>query len=185
VWTGNDDERNRPASVGKVDPHTNQLVGTVEARSPQSITFGHGAVWVADHAGLLVKIDPETVRVLASERLQFGAHGVIATKWAVYVADAHDHRLLVADPRTARIRRVVDLPIGPIYPVLGGGSLWTTSETTWSDPSLEDDRVARIDPRTLRVVQTLHLGSNAPSLTFGFGSVWVALRSGVVERLRR
>jgi hypothetical protein len=41
-----------------------------------------------------------------------------------------------------------------------------------------DDRVMRIDPRTLRVMQTLRLGGNVPSLTFGLGSVWAAVRTG-------
>src|SRR5213596_1019165 len=122
VWTGNDDERNKSSSVSKIDPATNQVVGTVTGLgSPQSIAFGNGAVWVADHTGWLVKIDPRTLRVLARQRLDFGPHGVIATRHAVYVADAHGGRLLAADPQTARIRRIAQLSIGPIYPSVRGG----------------------------------------------------------------
>jgi DNA-binding beta-propeller fold protein YncE len=99
VFTGNDDERDRRgATVSKLDPGTNRLVGRPLALgSPQSIAFGDGAVWVADHAGWLVKIDPRTLRVAARQRLDFGPHGVVA------------------------------LPVGPIYPAAGAGSIWSAS----------------------------------------------------------
>jgi DNA-binding beta-propeller fold protein YncE len=182
VWTGNDDERNESGSVSKIDPASNRVVGNVLGLgSPQSIAFGQGAVWVADHAGWLVKIDPTTLRIVARRRLDFGPHGVIVTADAVYVADAHGRRLLEADPETARVRRIVELSVGPIYPAIGAGSIWSSSAAVW-DGTAEEDRVVRIDPRTLRIVQTLRFGGAVPSLAFGFGSVWAAVRSGSVVR---
>jgi hypothetical protein len=139
-------------------------------------------VWDADHAGFLIKIDPRTMRAVARTRLDFGPHGVIATRRTVYVADAHGDRLIIADPHTARVERVKNLPIGPIYPVMGGGSIWTVSEEGW-DVDMDEDRVVRIDPTTLRIQQTIHLGSNGLSVAFGFGSAWVALRDGHVVRV--
>jgi virginiamycin B lyase len=184
VWTGNDDERNAHGSVSKIDPRTNRVVATVGGLgSPQSIGFGAGAIWVADHDGWLVKIDPRTVRVVARHRLDFAPHGVVATTDAVFVADAHGSRILEADPETAKTRRVVSLPIGPIYPAVGAGWLWTSSAATWEDPSTKDDRVVRIDPATLRVVETLHLDANVAAVAFGFGSVWATLPTGQVVRL--
>jgi hypothetical protein len=44
--------------------------------------------------------------------------------------------------------------------------------------------VLRIDPRTLGGVQVLHLGGNVPSVTFGLGSVWAAVSTGAVVRIR-
>jgi DNA-binding beta-propeller fold protein YncE len=173
VWTGNDDERNRSGSVSKIDPATNHVVGNLTGLgSPQSIAFGHGAVWVADHAGWLVKIDPERLKVIARRRLDFGPHGVVATPHAVYVADAHGGRLLQADPETAKVKRIVELSPGPISPVVGAGWIWSSSAEAWGGTT-KDDRVLRIDPRSLRIVQVLHLGGNVPSVGFGFGSVWV------------
>jgi virginiamycin B lyase len=182
VWTGNDDERNESGSVSKIDPATNRVVGNVRGLgSPQSIAFGQSAVWVADHAGWLVKIDPTTLKIVARRRLDFGPHGVVVTAHAVYVADAHGGRLLEADPRTVRVRRIVDLPLGPIYPAVGAGSIWSSSAAVW-DGTTEDDRIVRIDPRTFKIVQTLHLGGNVPSVAFGFGSVWAAVHGGSVVR---
>jgi DNA-binding beta-propeller fold protein YncE len=180
VWTGNDDERNQGGSVSKIDPATNRVVGNLAGLgSPQSIAFGHGAVWVADHAGWLVKIDPATLKVIARRRLDFGPHGVVVTVHAVYVADAHGARLLEADPQTAKVRRIAELSPGPIHPVVGAGWIWSSSAAAWDDTA-EDDRVMRIDPRTLRIVQTLQLGGNVPSVAFGFGSVWVPVGTGSV-----
>jgi streptogramin lyase len=113
VWTGNDDERNSQGTVARLDPAGNRVVGNpiVVARpsSPQSIVFGGRALWIADHAGWLVKVDPTRFRVVTRRRLAFGPHGVAATERAVFVADAHGNRLLRADPRTAKISRIAKL----------------------------------------------------------------------------
>jgi DNA-binding beta-propeller fold protein YncE len=188
VWTGNDDERNDGGSITRIDPADNRLVGAplVPARSssPQSISFSGGALWVADHAGWLVKIDPATFTVVARERLRFGPHGVVATKHAAYVADAHANRLLEADPRTAKIRREAKLSPGPIFPVFGAGSLWSSSAGQWSgETGRRDDRVLRIDPESLEIAELVHVGGSVPSVAFGFGSVWAADNVGRVVRI--
>jgi len=185
VWTGNDDERYQGgATVSKVNPRTNRVVGDpLVLGSPQSIAFGHGALWVADHTGWLVKIDPGTFKVVARQRLDFGAHGVVVTDDAVYVADAHGSRLLEADPKTAKVRRVARLPVGPIYPAVGAGSIWSSSAGVWEDEAAQDDRVVRIDPKTLAIAETFHVGGNASAVAFGFGSLWAALQTGQVVRI--
>jgi DNA-binding beta-propeller fold protein YncE len=180
VWTGNDDERNHTGSVSKIDPASNHVVGTLSGLgSPQSIAFGQDAVWVADHAGWLVKIDPERLKVIARRRLDFGPHGVVAAAHAVYVADAHGGRLLEADPETVKVERIVELSPGPIAPAVGAGWIWSSSAEAWGGTT-RDDRVLRIDPATLRIVQVFHLGGNVPSVAFGFGSVWVPVGTGSV-----
>lgn len=63
----------------------------------------------------------------------------------------------------------------------GEPSVGDRSAAVW-DGETEDDRVVRIDPRTLRIVRTLHLGGAVPSVAFGFGSVWAAVRGGSVVR---
>jgi len=99
VFTGNDDERTGvgPPSRSWTPGPTVWSAGRWPSAGPQSIAFGEGAVWVADHAGWLVKIDPRTLRVAARQRLDFGPHGVVA------------------------------LPVGPIYPAAGAGSIWSAS----------------------------------------------------------
>jgi DNA-binding beta-propeller fold protein YncE len=185
VWTGNDDERyQRGATVSKVDPRSNRVVGKpLVLGSPQSIAFGHGALWVGDHAGWLVKIDPTTFKVVARQRLDFGPHGIVVTDDAVYVADAHGSRLLEADPTTAKVQRVTELPIGPIYPAVGAGGIWSSSAAAWERDAAQDDRVVRIDPKTLAIAETFHLGGNVSAVAFGFGSLWAALQTGQVVRL--
>jgi hypothetical protein len=186
VWTGNDDERYQAgATVTKLDPRTDRLVGApLVLGSPQSIAFGAGAVWVADHTGWLVKIDPRTMKILARRRLGFGPHGVVVTAGAVYIADAHGGRLLRSDATTGTTNRVRHLPIGPIYPVAGARSIWSGSAAAWADPTADDDRLVRIDPRSLKVQATFHLGSNVTALAYGFGSVWAAVANRQVVRLR-
>jgi DNA-binding beta-propeller fold protein YncE len=148
VWTGNDDERyQRGATVSRLNPRTNRVVGRpLVLGSPQSLAFGHGALWVADHTGWLVRIDPATCKVLARQQLGFGPHGGVVADDGVYVADAHGGRLLEADPATAALRRVARLPIGPIYPAVGAGSIWTGSAATsqrWRSASAASGRRSR------------------------------------------
>jgi hypothetical protein len=102
---------------------------------------------------------------------------------AVYVADAHGSRLLEADPRTAAVRRVARLPIGPIYPAVGAGSIWSSPAAVWQDETAQDDRVVRIDPKTLAVAETFHLGGNTSAVASGFGSVWATVATGQVVRI--
>lgn len=185
VWTGNDDERNATGSVSKIDPATNRVLGTVsDLGSPQSIAYGQGAVWVADHTGWLVKIDPRSLEVVARTRLRFGPHGVVATQRAVYVADAHAYRLLEFDPVTLERRRVVRLSAGPVYPAAGAGLIWTGSARIWNDYTVEDDRVEGVSEATLSTVETLRVGGNVPGVAFGFGSVWAARADGPVVRIK-
>jgi DNA-binding beta-propeller fold protein YncE len=189
VWTGNDDGRYRRGStVAKLDPADNRVVGAPIAiggrEGPQSIAFGGGALWVADHSGWLVKVDPVASKVVARRRLKFGPHGVAVRHDAVYVADAHANRLLEADPETARIRRIVKLSPGSIFPVVGAGSIWSSSAAAWTGPyDRRDDRVLRIDPATLKVAEVIHVGGNVPSVAFGFGSAWAADQDGRVVRI--
>jgi DNA-binding beta-propeller fold protein YncE len=184
LWTGNDDERYKAGrTVTKVDPDTGRVVGRpLVLGSPQSLAAGPDAVWDADHSGWIVKIDPVSVTVATRRRLDFAPHGVVVGKRAVYVADAHGSRLVEVDPETARIRRSARLPVPPIFPAIGGGSIWTGSAKVW-DGGGDDDRVARIDPESLALQETVHAGGSVSSVTFAFGSLWAALQTGEVVRI--
>ncbi|MEA2495798.1 MAG: virginiamycin lyase [Thermoleophilaceae bacterium] len=186
VFTGNDDERYRGGrTVTRLDPHSGRLVGKpLVLGSPQSIAFGHGAVWVGDHTGWLFKIDPDRFRVLARTRLRFGPHGVVVSGNGVYVAATHNARIVKADPESGRIEASGRLPIGPIYPVAGADALWSGSSAGWEDPAKSDDRLMRIDPNRLRATRIYHLGAKVAAVAYGFGSLWVALGDGSVARLR-
>jgi DNA-binding beta-propeller fold protein YncE len=159
VFTGNDDERYRGGrTVTRLDPRSGRLVGKpLLLGSPQSIAFGRGAVWVADHTGWLFKIDPDRFRVLARTRLRFGPHGVVVSGNGVYVAASHENRIVKADPQRGRIEASGRLPVGPIYPVAGAGALWSGSSAVREDPANSDDRLMRIDPNHLQATRIYHL----------------------------
>jgi hypothetical protein len=102
---------------------------------------------------------------------------------AVYVADAHGSRLIQADPKTAKIRRTAQLSVGPIYPAVGAGSIWSSSAAVWEDRTAQDDRVVRIDPKTLAILDTFHVGGNVSAVAFGFGSLWAAVQTDELVRV--
>lgn len=107
----------------------------------------------------------------------------MATNRSVVVADSHVGGSSRRIPQSARIRRAVRLPFGPIYPAVGAGSLWSSSAAVWEDPATRDDRILRIDPETLRVRETVRVGGNVSAVAFGTGSVWAALPAGSVVRI--
>ncbi len=76
-WLRLDGQRRRavPTGLDRLEAGPGDDPGcrrTARLGSPQSIAFGHGTLWVADHAGWLVKIDPTSFKVVARRRLDFG-----------------------------------------------------------------------------------------------------------------
>jgi DNA-binding beta-propeller fold protein YncE len=186
VWTGNDNESYAEGStVSKINPATNRVVGRpLRLGSPQSITYGLGSVWVADHTGWIIKLDSRSFRVSHRSRLGFGPHGVVTGGSAVFVADSHRGRILRVDPKTAQVLMVKSLAIAPINPVFGDGALWSSSGANWETPgSGTDGRVFRIDQDSLALTHAIDVGAPVASVGWGFGSVWAASPSGSVYRV--
>src|SRR4029450_7870504 len=73
--------------------------------------------------------------------------------------------------------RIQRLPVGPIYPAVGAGSIWSGSAAVWEDEATQDDQVVRIDPTTLAIAERFHVGGNVSAVAFGFRSLCAALQT--------
>lgn len=159
----------------RIDPSTNRLVGEplkVDLnRGPTQIgavEFGAGSVWVLRPGGVL-RIDPTTLRVVASIEVASILNGLLVTDDAVWITlpDSEDNSLVRIDPST---NSVIGSPIKvgerPYFVAAGAGSIWTGNH--------DDGTLSRIDPHTNSVIASIQLPIAPHGLTYGEGSIWVS-----------
>lgn len=164
--------RIEPNSVAAIDPRTGRLLGSVAVGSrPAALSFGDGALWVANLDDESVsRIDPHTRRVVRTIPTGESPAGLAAGRGGVWVASPNGS-LRMIDPRYDAVRTVatgsrgylsaVDLPSPAIA---GAGSIWVVNKTA----------VERIDPATGRVVASIAVGLSPTAMAIGDGSIWVA-----------
>jgi DNA-binding beta-propeller fold protein YncE len=129
---------------------------------------------VGDARNTVVRIDPETNRVVARIKAQ-APSGIAAGAGAVWVV-TRDERVLRIDPETNTVSRVFVLPSEAAAPVFGGGSLWLIVY-------LGAGNVWRFDPATLTVSGTTSTSPGTTSLALGAGAVWAGNPDGTLWRL--
>lgn len=144
-------------------------VGGVMPDSEASIGVGEGGVWliVEGFPRKLVKVDPTTLKVVASYDISGGPTGVRVGLGAVWITDPTQSIIHRFDPVAGKV--VADIPVGrqPQFFAVGEGAIWTMDQ--------RDGTVSRIDPATNTVVATIGLGEQVDGgdIAVGGGSVWL------------
>jgi DNA-binding beta-propeller fold protein YncE len=123
AWIGTYDRARSAAAVAVVRPGSTrpqQLpLETGDGWGPLDIAVGAGSVWVLTSADTVIRIDPETRRVL--ERIPMPAEqpALLAVgAGAVWTANAADSSLSEIDPRSNRVVRTI--PLGSYIRTLCG-----------------------------------------------------------------
>ena len=124
------------------------------------VAVGEGAVWVLQ-GGRLLKIDPQSNRVLTVNPKIRGSSSIAAGEGGVWVADRS--RLLKINPQTGGL--IARIPVKCESVAAGAGSVWATNPKTGT--------VSRIDPRTGLVAATIEVDRDPMVLVVGEGAVWV------------
>jgi hypothetical protein len=170
--------------VTRIDPFagtTRELADAAPADWSEGAA-GAGGVWVVDaDSNELLRIDPHRLKIAARVRVSGRAWGVAAGTRQVLVLSV-PHSGPVTGPAGTRVLRRLDPTSGRFFTAraqlrcdagmaVGLGAAWTLDSCTGS--------LSRRDLRTLRVErqQKLRVLSQTPAL--GFGSIWLASRSGV------
>ncbi len=154
---------------GPPQPATNRRLSSL------SVFSGEGALWVTNGSTRLLRIDPESGRILNAldvhEPLDDVAVGTGAV-WAisgpaatVFQIDTHGQAVKA---RIRIVNRVGATAPFPVAVAVGEGAVWVLNGNTQT--------VARIDPQFGGVSATvpLGIGSNPNDLASGAGGVWVA-----------
>ncbi len=162
----------QPNSVAAIDPATDRMVADVPVGSrPAALSFGDGAVWVANlDDNSVSRIDPRTREVVRTIATAQQPAGIAAGAGGVWVASPNGSMQLI-DPTFNVVSTLatgsrgyltaVDLP-SPA--VAGANAVWVVNKTSLS----------RYDPQTHHIEATIGVGLSPAGLAIGDGAVWVA-----------
>jgi hypothetical protein len=162
-----------PASgrVSETRPSASTLVG---------VTTGHGAVWVLEESGaVLRRVSPRALNTVAEIPVGTGSSAVVADPAAVWVANGDAGRLLHIDPSSNRIvARIAVRASDSVSLAAGGGAIW------WIDK--DRGTASRIDVERNRAVGSpLRLGGPAGGAAVSGRTLWVTMPTGrSVARIR-
>ena len=180
VWvSGASENAANTNTTRRVDPLTNQLVGTPipVGIEPLQIVAGEGAVWVGAHSGppAITRIDPETGKVAATIEVGFGIHGLATGPDSVWAVDYHGQKVVRISPQTNQmVGKPIPVPFPPFAAAASATDSWVGVAGISDDADATDDRVVRIDLRTNTIVDTIHVGGHTIAMVFADGSLWVA-----------
>ena len=123
----------RGDSVSVVRPGSERAETISVPGGPLGIAAGAGAIWVvAFWSKELVRIDPETRRVLRRIPIGAGPNAVAVGAGAVWVTNRDDRSISRVDPSTNRVVRTIRLAAAPHGVHFAHGRVWTTTRTCGS-----------------------------------------------------
>ncbi len=127
-----------------------------DAGSLVDVSAEAGAVWVADsERDVIVRLDPETFRVLSSVEIPAGAVRVVATEATVWVTGKENSVTPVdVGEDDAEAAEEIEVGPGPLGLVVAGDSVWVCVS--------ERDEIVRIERRSRRVSEKAIKVGDAP-----------------------
>ena len=137
------------------------------AGSLVDVSTQSGSVWVADsERDVVVRVDPETLRVLSTIEIPAGAVRVVATEATVWVTGKEDS-VTPVDVGEGETAEPVEVGPGPLGLAVAGDSLWVCVS--------ERDEVARVERRSRRLHagEAIKVGDAPVALTAFNGAVAV------------
>jgi TolB protein len=170
VWATVDNANGGPDDhlLVKIDPATNEVVGTTPVFVAGDIAVGDGAVWVTsrlDNAdGAVLRIDPSTNQVVASISVGLNPSNVAVGEGAVWVTVntttagfRPSGEVVRIDPATNEV--VARTTINGGWPrdiVVGEGAVWVYGHAGYSpEHGWESSSLWRIDPLTNELASTV------------------------------
>jgi DNA-binding SARP family transcriptional activator/ABC-type branched-subunit amino acid transport system substrate-binding protein/streptogramin lyase len=156
-------------------PRAPPLPATNQRRGSLSVAVVGGALWVTDGSTRLLRIDPDSGRVVNALDVREPLDHVVVGAGAVWAISGRAASVFQIDPQgrsvKTRIRIVNRLGTAAPFPVagvVGEGSIWVLNGNTQT--------VSRIDPEFGGVTATIPLGigRNPNDIAVGAGAVWVA-----------
>jgi hypothetical protein len=133
------------------------------------------ALWTASQDGVLVELQPSSLRGSLLVRHAGRREALIAAFRSVWLAEATSDELLRIVPRARRDAQRVLIPIGGVAEELAAGrrSLWALTPL--------ENRLWRIDPRRNVVTASIDVGPHTTSLAILGDTVWVGAADGRIR----
>lgn len=148
----------------RIDPVRNRVAGRWRLPQATGVVGAFGSVWAAGGSGV-IRVDPQTPKLLATIPIDTGAGWTAASSDAVWVTTPAG--LSRIDPQTNGVAATIPLPGAPFLgdPDVVGGMVWV--------PQIRRNTVAVVDPATNSVVQTVKTGAGPFVVTAIRGEAWV------------
>lgn len=116
-------------SVSVVRPGSERPETIEVSGGPLGIAAGGGAIWVVTFwSQELVRIDPETRRVLRRIPIGAGPLDVAVGGGAVWVTSRDDKTVSRVDPATNAVTEIIQLPVAPQGVRVAHGRVWVTTQ---------------------------------------------------------
>lgn len=172
------------ATLKRIDPEFNNIVGTVKVRgsapggaSGGAVAVGEDSVWaVTGGLGPLARIDMRTNKTLATIEAGVLPGGVAIGGGAVWVTDLYANAVTRIDPETNIAGETIRVGQGPTAIAYGARAVWVAASL--------DDAVVRIDPTANAPAARIAVGDLPAGIAVGEGAVWVAnAGDGTVSRI--
>lgn len=156
----------------RLDPSTGKSIaeiGTDPANSEGGITVGAGSVWMVIKPANLVRIDPRSNSIVANIALPSQSENPTFANGFVWISSFGHDQLIKVDPASNTIVATIAVGPQPRFLTAGAGSIWTLNQG--------DGTVSRVDIKSGTLISTIQCGIPGPGgeITFGAGSVWVAI----------
>jgi hypothetical protein len=173
VWVGND------TTTARIDPASNQATATWPV-GPETgeLLVSHGAVWVSQDDGTVLRVDPASGRQLARVRVASGtglmSSGLASLDGAVWTASGAT--VVRIDPRTNRPGPPIELGL------VQTGALAAAAGSLWL--AIDDGTVLRVDPASRRVTARVTVGGRPFAVAGSDAGVFVTdQQAAVITRI--
>ena len=170
VWVANLGDRT--ITRISIKRHVRTVTIPLDARTPTSLAFGAGALWVAQGLrGQLSRVDPVSNRVTKTIGVADpgSARGAVAvgggSVWAVY----GDSTLARVDPGRVHVLGATFAGSSPAGVVVAAGAVWVVNAG--------DATVTRFEPKSYEAGATgrpIRVGREPVGIATGEGAIWVA-----------
>jgi DNA-binding beta-propeller fold protein YncE len=166
-----------PAPTGTTVPafDRGRFAAVIPVSGAGNMAVADGRLWVLDAAGTVVRVDPESNRVVGKPlRVPADAEAIAVGERALWVtrgapgdlAGPRTDTVTRIDPTSGRTVATIRLRGAPLDVAATPGAVWVTNSG--------GDSVVRIDPATNRVVgPPIPIGFRAGNLVVGAGDLWV------------
>ena len=141
----------------------------VEIRTAGPLVTATGSLWmIADTAGILTRIDPDTNAAVAEIQIPAGAGAIASGMNAIWVTSSTGDTVTRVNAETNVVEETIKVGRRPLSVAIGEGSVWTMNGG--------DGTVSRIDAKTNKVSETIKSGVTAArgTIVVGEGSVWLS-----------
>lgn len=152
------------------------LTATIRGVGP--VVSGVGSVWmVADPAGTILRLDPDTNRAVAEIPVPGGAQALAFAEGAVWVAGTTQATVTRINAHTNVVGSTAKVGKGPLALAAGEGALWVLNTG--------DGTVSRVDTKSSKVSTTISLGVPTPggAIVAGEHGVWVSAPGAPLVRI--